>query len=329
MTERELKLACVATDRSRPIINGQIGIPGFTIVPEPGEPETIFRRALREQVFDVTEMSMSSHITVTARGDAHYIGIPVFPSRAFRHSGIYVRTDRGIDRPEDLKGRTIGLPEFQQTAALWLRGIIRDLHNVDVRDVAWRIGGQEEPGPGERISLDLPDDLDVAPIGPGETLNELLADGTLDAIFSPRPPSCLADLKIPVARLFPDYQAAEKAYFKQTGFFPIMHCIALRRSLAETYPELPVALYRAFAKAKEQAVKELAMINVLRVTLPWVASALNETRAVMGDDVWPYGFMRNRDELATMTRYAHEDGLTAERLQPEALFHPSTINLSA
>lgn len=329
MADKELKLACVATDRSRPIINGQITIPGFTIVPEPGEPETIFRRALREQVFDVTEMSMSSHITVTARGDAHYIGIPIFPSRAFRHSGIYIRTDRGISGPEDLKGRTIGLPEYQQTAALWLRGIIRDLHNVDVRDVAWRIGGQEAPGPGERVRLDLPDDLNVAPIGPEETLNGLLADGTLDAIFSPRPPSCLADPDLPAARLFPDYQAAEKAYFKQTSFFPIMHCIAIRRSLAETFPELPGAIFKAFVEARDRAIEELAMINVLRVTLPWVATALAETKAVMGDDIWPYGFKRNRDELATMTRYAHEDGLTAEPLPPEALFHPATIDLVA
>lgn len=271
---------------------------------------------------------MSSHITVTARGDAHYVGIPVFLSRAFRHSGIYVRTDRGIDRPEDLKGRTIGLPEYQQTAALWVRGILRDLHGIGVRDAKWRIGGVEQTGQGERIRLDLPDDIDVAPIGSHETLNGLLTAGEIDAIVSPRPPSSLADPDIPVARLFPDYRAAEIDYHKRTGFFPIMHCLAIRRSLAERHADLPGRLFRAFAEARDMALAELGLINVLRVSLPWVASALDDTRAVMGADIWPYGFARNRDELAAMTRYAHEDGLTAGRLEPEALFHPATLELT-
>ncbi|UCH75084.1 MAG: ABC transporter substrate-binding protein [Rhodospirillales bacterium] len=329
MTDRTLTLACVATDRSRPILDGRVTVPGVTFAAEPGEPEAIFRTALREHAFDVTELSMSSHITVTARGDAHYVGVPVFLSRAFRHSGIYVRTDRGIDRPEDLKGRTIGLPEYQQTAALWVRGILRDLHGVGVRDVRWRIGGVEQTGQGERIRLDLPGDIDVEPIGPDETLNGLLADGAIDAIISPRPPSSLADPDVPVARLFADYRAAEIAYHKQTGFFPIMHCLALRRALADEQPDLPGKLFRAFAAARDLALAELGLINVLRVSLPWVAAALAETQQVMGPDIWPYGFRRNRDEIAAMTRYAHEDGLTDRRLEPESLFHPSTLDLTA
>ncbi len=325
MPDLRLTLACVATDRSRPILDGRIAVPGITFEPSPGEPEAIFRRALRERAWDVTELSMSSHITVTARGDAHYVGIPVFLSRAFRHSAIYVRTDRGIERPEDLKGKTIGLPEYQQTAALWVRGILRDLHGVGVRDVAWRIGGVAQAGQTERIKLDLPADIDAAPIAPDETLNGLLEAGEIDAIISPRPPASLADPEVPVARLFPDYRAAEIAYHRQTGFFPIMHCLALRRELAEAHPELPAALFRAFAAARDMALAELGLINVLRVSLPWVATALAETQAVMGADIWPYGFTRNRDELAAMTRYAHEDGLTATPLEPEALFHPSTL----
>ena len=323
-----LTLACVATDRSRPILDGRVTVPGVAFDATPGEPEAIFRTALREHAWDVTELSMSSHITVTARGDAHYVGIPVFLSRAFRHSGIYVRTDRGIGRPEDLKGRTIGLPEYQQTAALWVRGILRDLHGVGVRDVKWRIGGVERAGQGERIRLDLPADIDAAPIGPDDTLNGLLAAGEIDAIVSPRPPSGLDDPRIPVARLFPDYRAAEIAYHRQTGFFPIMHCLALRRELADAHPDLPGKLFRAFAEAKEMALAELGLINVLRVSLPWVAAALAETKTIMGADIWPYGFAQNRDEIAAMTRYAHEDGLTAERLEPEALFHPSTLSLA-
>lgn len=327
MPDLTLTLACVATDRSRPILDGRVAVPGVAFEATPGEPEAIFRNALREHTWDVTELSMSSHITVTARGDAHYVGIPVFLSRAFRHSGIYVRTDRGITRPEDLKGRAIGLPEYQQTAALWVRGILRDLHGVGVRDAKWRIGGVAQAGQTERIKLDLPADIDVAPIAPDETLNDLLAAGEIDAIVSPRPPACLDDPAVPVARLFPDYRAAEIAYHERTGFFPIMHCLAIRRSLADAHPDLPAKLFRAFVEARDMALAELGLINVLRVSLPWVAAALAETKAVMGVDIWPYGFPRNREEITAMTRYAHEDGLTAERLQPEALFHPSTLEL--
>jgi len=329
MTDLKLTLACVATDRSRPILDGRVAVPGVAFDASPGEPEAIFRTALREHAWDVTELSMSSHITVAARGDAHYVGIPVFLSRAFRHSGIYVRADRGIDRPEDLKGRTIGLPEYQQTAALWVRGILRDLHGVGVRDVSWRIGGVEQTGQQERIRLDLPADLDVRPIGPEETLNGLLMAGKIDAIVSPRPPSSLGDPDIPVGRLFPDYRGAEIDYHRQTGFFPIMHCLAVRRTLAAEHPDLPGKLFRAFVEARNMALAELGLINVLRVSLPWVASALADTKEVMGEDIWPYGFRRNRDEISAMTRYAHEDGLTARRLEPEELFHPSTLDLVA
>lgn len=329
MPDLKLTLACVATDRSRPILDGRVTVPGVAFDATPGEPEAIFRTALREHAWDVTELSMSSHITVTARGDAHYVGIPVFLSRAFRHSGIYVRTDRGIDRPEDLKGRTIGLPEYQQTAALWVRGILRDLHGVGVRDVKWRIGGVEQAGQHERIKLDLPSDIDAKPIGPEDTLNGLLATGKIDAIVSPRPPSSLDEPGIPVGRLFPDYRAAEIDYHRQTGFFPIMHCLAIRRTLAEAHPDLPGRLFRAFVSARDMALAELGLINVLRVSLPWVASALADTQTVMGADIWPYGFRRNRDEIAAMTRYAHEDGLTGRRLEPEELFHSSALDLVA
>jgi len=329
MADLALTLACVATDRSRPILDGRVSIPGVAITPMPGEPEQIFRRALTEECFDISEMSMGSHITVTARGAATYVGIPVFPSRAFRHSSIFVRTDRGISGLEDLKGRRVGLPEYQQTAALWVRGMLRDLHGVDVRDVAWRTGGQEEAGGSERIRIDVPAEIDLQPIGPDETLTGMLVAGELDALISPRPPSCLGDPDVPVGRLFPDYRAAEIDYFQRTGFFPIMHCMALRRSLAEANPQLPALIFEAFAKARDLALAELAMINVLRVTLPWGASALAETKAVMGEDFWPYGFARNRDEIAAMTRYAHEDGLAAREVAPEELFHPSTLGLTA
>jgi 4,5-dihydroxyphthalate decarboxylase len=282
----------------------------------PGEPEDIFRRALRDRAFDVSELSMGSHIVTTARGDSPYIGVPVFPSRAFRHSAVYVRTDRGIAGPADLAGRTVGLPEYQQTAALWVRGILREHYGVDTRGVAWRTGG-------ERVPISLPGGLDVRPLG--EDLQHALAAGRLDALVAPRPPAAFEDRGAPVGRLWPDYRAEEVAWHRATGFFPIMHCLAVRRDVAERHPWLPVELFRAFARARAVALAELRLVNVLRVSLPWVAAAFEEQAAIMGGDPWPYGFARNRGEVAAMIRFAVADGLTAEPISPEALFHPSTL----
>jgi len=315
-----LTLACTASDRTRPILDGRVSVPGVDFTMLPGEPEDIFRRALRDRAFDVSELSMGSHITTTARGDGPYIGVPVFPSRAFRHSAVYIRTDRGIAGPGDLAGRTVGLPEYQQTAALWVRGFLRDRYGVDTRRIAWRTGG-------ERVPISLPDGLDVRPLG--EDLQAALAAGRLDALIAPRPPAALADPGAPVGRLWPDYRAEEMAWHRATGFFPIMHCIAVRRDVAERHPWLPVELFRAFARARAIALEELQLVNVLRVSLPWVAAAYEEQAAAMGGDPWPYGFDRNRGEIVAMARFAAEDGLAAQAVAPEALFHPSTLAESA
>ncbi len=307
-----LTLASTLSDRTRPLLDGRVRIPNVEIHHVPGEPEDIFRRALRDGAFEVSELSMGSHITTTARGDAPYVGVPVFPSRAFRHGAIWVRTDRGIARPEDLAGRTIALPEYQQTAALWVRGILREQHGVDTRAMSWRIGA-------ERIAITLPPGHDVAPLGmdPERALHE----GVVDALVSPRPPAPHPQ----VARLFPDWARAEQAWHGVTGFFPIMHCIAVRRDVAAAHPWLPVALFRAFAEARRLALAELQLTNVLRASLPWIAAAYEEQAAIMGGDPWPYGFARNRDEVAAMTRFALADGLAGRDVAPEELFHASTL----
>ena len=311
-----LTLACVATDRTRPLMDGRVRIPGVEATFLPGEPEDIFRRALRDRAFDVTELSMGSHITTTARGDSAYAGVPVFLSRAFRHSAIWVRADRGIARPEDLAGRTIALPEWQQTAALWVRGILREQHGVDTRAIAWRIGA-------ERIAIAPPEGHDIAPLG--AVPEAALREGVVDALVTPRPP---APHPL-IAPLFADAAAVEREWHGRTGFFPIMHCLALRRELAEAHPWLPVELFRAFRTARDLSLAELRLSNVLRVSLPWAAAAFEEQSRLMGGDPWPYGFARNREEVAAMIRFARHDGLAASDLEPEALFHPSTLSETA
>jgi len=313
MTQKlRITLACTLSDRTRPILDGRVQIPGVEFIALPGEPEDIFRRALRDKAFDVSELSMGSHITTTARGDSAHVGVPVFLSRAFRHSAIHIRTDRGITRPEDLAGRTIALPEYQQTAALWVRGILRETHGVDTRAIKWRIGA-------ERIAITLPDGFDVAPLG--ESPEQALREGRVDAMIGPRPPAPHPQ----IARLFPDYPTVEKAWFGQTGFFPIMHCLAVRRDVAEANPWLPLVLFRAFAEALRLSLEELRLVNVLRVSLPWIAAAMEEQERAMGGDVWPYGFARNRGEIAAMIRFARADGLAARDVTPEELFHPSVL----
>ena len=261
----------------------------------------------------------------TARGDSSYVGVPVFPSRAFRHASIYVRTDQNISSPGDLKGKRVGLPEYQQTAALWVRGIFNDEYHVRTQDISWVTGGLEQNGASERIALNLPPELDVKPIGAEQTLNGMLASGQLDAVISPRPPSCFLQRNAPVARMFTDYRSSEMAYAKKTGFFPIMHCIAIRRDVVAAYPWLPLELFQAFSLAKKIALDELSLVNVLRVSTPWLASAHTDAQAVLGANPWPYGFEKNRLEISAMVRYAKMDGLIARDLDPTELFHPSTL----
>jgi 4,5-dihydroxyphthalate decarboxylase len=311
-----LTLACTVSDRTRPVLDGRIAIPGVELIAVPGEPEDIFRRALRDRAFDVAELSMGSHIVTTVRGDAPYIGVPVFPSRAFRHSAIYIRTDRRIRSAANLVGQTIGLPEYQQTAALWVRGILREHYGVDTRGIAWRTGS-------ERVAITLPPGFDVKPLG--RDLEAALTAGEIDALIAPRPPACFTQRTAPVDRLYPDYRAEEIAWHQASGFFPIMHCLAVRKDVAEAHPWLPVELFRAFAKARAMALHDVQQVNFLRVALPWIAAAAEEQMRLMGGDPWPYGFACNRDEVAAMIRFAVADGLAAQAIEPEALFHSSTL----
>jgi len=265
---------------------------------------------------------MASHIVTTARGDARYIGVPVFLSRAFRHSSIYVRADRSIDSPEELRGKRIGLPEYQQTAALWVRGFLADQHGIGAEEISWVTGGLHQPNPGDRIPLTLPPAISV--VRSPDSLNALLARGDLDGVISPVPPRCFQEGSAPVRRLFENYHEAEIAYHRATGFFPIMHCLVIRKDLANDHPWLPKALLDGFTKAKSMALAELSSQGSPKVALPWLEWYQSLTRQHLGDDYWPYGLQPNYEELQAMLRYAHQDGLAKSPLKPEDLFHPST-----
>ncbi len=323
-----ISLACCDYDRCRAIFDGRAPIEGCEVAAVPLEPEEAFHRAFRFREFDICELSMSSHTLMSSRGQNAYVGVPAFVSRLFRHSGIYIRTDRGISTPADLKGRTVGLPEYQITANVWIRGLLADEYGVNAAEVRWRSGGIEEPGREERAPLQLPPDIDLAPIPRHRTLAEMLASGELDAVVGARAPSCFARGAANVGRMFPDYRKVEQEYFRRTRIFPIMHIIGIRRELAEQHPWLPVSVFKAFLRAKALCMDELGQIGHLFTSLPWGVMEFESARALMGEDYWSYGFEANQHVLETFTRYHHQQGLSARQVDPRALFHPATLDLS-
>lgn len=328
MAKLQISVGCCDYDRTKAIFDGRAPIEGCEVLPVAIEPEEAFHRAFSSQEFDVSEISISSHTLTTSRGENAYVGIPAFVSRLFRHSGIYIRTDRGIAGPQALQGKTIGLPEYQITANVWIRGILQDEYGVKPESIHWRRGGLEEPGRLERAPLKLPANIDLTQVADGKTLSGMLEAGELDAIISARAPSCFERGAPNVARLFPDYRQAEEDYYRRTSIFPTMHIIGIRKSLVERHPWLPVSVLKAFMRAKDITMYELGQIGHLFTTLPWGVSEFESARRLMGSDYWSYGFEPNRHVLDTFTRYHHEQGLSARKIAPEELFAHSTLDLT-
>ena len=330
MAGPKLTLACWDYDRTRALLEGRVGVAGWRIDAKAQPPEETFPRAVADAPFDVSELSLSSYLMQVSRGEGAYIAIPAFVSRAFHHGAIYVRTKRGIETPKDLEGRLVGVPEYQMTMALWVRGILGDEYGVDFRKIRYRTGGANKPGRKERLALELPEDMDVAPIPEGSTLNELLLAGELDAVIAPTPPDGFTAGDKAVRRLFADPAAEERAYYARTGLFPIMHVIGVRRTLADEHPGLAADLFRAFVEARNLAMREhdlTARSSANRMMLPWFADQWEATKDLMGDDFWPYGVAENRPELEAVCRYSHEQNLGRKRLSVEALFAPETVEL--
>jgi 4,5-dihydroxyphthalate decarboxylase len=319
-----LSIAIGDYDRVRAIADGRVLIDGCEPILMHLEPEEIFFRAFRQEAFDVCELSLSTFALRTSRGDCPYVGVPVFPSRAFRHTAIYIRTDRGITRPEDLKGKRIGIPEWQLTANVWARAILLDEHGVDPSHIRWIQGGQEEPGRIEKAAFELPEGVRVTPAPEGKTLSGLLAAGEIDGLIAPRAPSCFIRGEPNVGWLYPDPQAAASDWYRRTGIFPIMHVLGIRRGLTEQHPWLPGALLKAFTEAKRMAVEALAEPAAAKATLPFVDEQVRAARALMGEDYWPYGLAPNRATLESFLQHHHRQGLSPRKLEPEELFHPST-----
>jgi 4,5-dihydroxyphthalate decarboxylase len=353
MPDIAISMASGEYDRIRAIRDGRVKVEGCAVTYQVVEPNQLFVRNLKNQEFDVSEMSFSTYIALRDQGRAHYTAIPVFLSRAFRHSAIFVRTGGGIASAADLKGKRVGTPEYFTTMLVWLRGLLSDEYGIAPSDLRWRLGPLEQPvrqlpdpsaddprngdsaathrsGPSQQHAIsgkEANKNVEIEAIPAGKTLAGMLATGGLDAVFSARPPSCFLQAEAGrkgVARLFPDYRAAEQAYYRKIGIYPLMHAVGIRNGLVEQHPWISASLFNAFARAKDIAVADFERLSAFALTLPWIEAEYRATQAVLGEDIWPYGVEANRKAIDTLCRYLHEQGFTRRRMGVDGLFGPET-----
>jgi len=320
-----LTLSCWDYDRTRALSEGRIGVDGVDLTYLSLPIEETFFRMLRNHEFDASEMSLSSYVLSLFEEPQPFIAIPVFPSRFFRHSCIFVNSNSGIRRPEDLRGKRVGTPEYQMTAAVWIRGMLSDEYKIPVGSTPYFTGGEEEPGRSEKIAISLPPSIRVEPIPDTKTLSQMIESGELDAMYTARAPSTFVNGTGKVRRLFENYGAVEREYYRKTKIFPIMHTVVIRRDVYKQNPWIAQSLHKAFVLSQREVYTNLHETAGLKTMLPWVLDHVAETESVMGKDFWPYGFQPNQNTLATFLRYSYEQGLAKRLLTPKELFAPETL----
>lgn len=327
MSKIQLTIASGDYDRIAPLRDGTVCAEGLDLNVVVLPIEEVFFRMARFQDFDAAEMSLSSYLISRSRGMPRLIAIPVFPSRKFRHQDIYIHSESGITKPEDLMGARIGMPEYQMTAPVWMRGIFQEFYGVKATEVKWFSGGTERPGREERLKLDLPPEFSLTPIPKDTTLFELLKKGEIDAVFTARLPSPFARGEKWITRLFRDFKTIEAEYYRQTNIFPIMHTVVLKEEIYLKYPWAAQSLYKAFCQAKNLCFDNLINAAGLPVSIPWFNRELESTFAIMGKDFWPYGLAQNRVTLLKFLQYMHEQGLLPADFEPEVedLFAANTL----
>ena len=325
MSKLKLTFGCWNYDRTRALMDGSVQPDGIDLNYLNMPVEETFFRMLRHKEFDVAEMSISSYSVSMSRQPRPFVAIPVFPSRFFRHSSIYVNAKSGIRQAKDLIGKRVGNPEYQMTAPVWIRGILQDHYGVPVDSVTYYTGGEESPGRSEKIKLDLPANIKVHSIGPTQTLAQMLLDGEIDALYTARMPSSFLKGGGQVKRLFEDFEQVERNYFKETNIFPIMHTVAIRREVYEANRWVARSMMKALEESQRRAYDDLYETAALKTMLPWLTSHVEQVKAEMGDDYWPYGFEKNETTLKTFLRYHFEQGLSKRLLQPEELFAPESL----
>jgi 4,5-dihydroxyphthalate decarboxylase len=315
-------------DRTRLLETGEIAPDGIDLTYLEVGVRDLFRRMAQFAEFEVSEMSVSTMLMLVSRGDDRFVGLPVFPSRHFRHRQIYVRADAGIDAPADLKGRRVGVPEYQMTAALWIRAVLEHDYGVSPRDIHWLEGGLNAPYDVERFRHDPPPGVTIERVVPGTTLSELLLAGEIDAITSSQPPRPFREGSPAVRRLFEDYRTVEREWYERTGFLPIMHMVVMRRDVYEANRWIAVSLLDAFVRSRAAGYEQLHDPDVPPVTHPWWHDEIERLDALFGGDPFRYGFEANREILAAMAQYSYEQGLSTRLVDPAELFAPEVLGIA-
>ncbi|TRO54514.1 ABC transporter substrate-binding protein [Candidatus Bathyarchaeota archaeon] len=322
-----MTLACGSYDRTWALQSGQVQPEGVDLNYIALPPEELFWRMAVHGEFDASEFSLGAMSILLGQGDNRFVGIPVFPSRFFRHSSIFINTHSGIEKPEDLKGLKVGVPDYTMTANTWIRGLLEHDYGVKPTDMKWYTAGLNEPGRKQRVKTPPISGLSVTH---SETaiLSDMLDKGEIDVLIGAREPDCYRCGSPNVARLFPDYKPVERDYYKRTGIFPIMHLVVIKREIYEKQPWLAISIYKAFVESKRRCVEEITKQSALRYMLPWLINEMEETKRFMGDDYWKYGFKDNQMVLQTFIDYSVEQGTVAKRFDVEDLFAPETINVA-
>ena len=316
-----ISLAVADYDHTRDLAEGTVRVEGVDLIVLRLKVEEIFHRFMRNREFDVAEMSFAKVIALAAQGDRSLVALPVFPRRVFRHSAIYVRADAGIDAPEQFAGRTIGVPEWAQTAGIYARAVLAHDYGLDLASIRWFQAGLNDPGRAEKVKLDLPAGLSLTPVR-DRSLSQMLLTGDIDAAITARPPAPFVAGDARVRRLFVDFRAAEQAWWEKTGIFPIMHVVAMRRDVHERAPWLAMNLCKAFEMAKSNSLTRITADLESYLPLPWTPSEAELARERLGPDFWPYGVDANRATLEAFARFAFEQGVCARELAPEEFFPP-------
>ena len=323
MSKLPLTIAINDYDHVRDLLTGRVDAEGIELTALNFVVEEIFYRFVNFREWDISEMSMGKYVSLRAAGDESVIAIPVFPSRVFRHSGIYVSGKSAVRTAADLRGKRVGVPEWSQTAVVYMTGLLAEEYGVALSDIEWIQAGVNEPGRTETARLQIPSRVRLAR-STDKTLDQMLRSGEIDAALSAHPPDSFVAGDGSVRRLFENYAEAERAYFRKTGIFPIMHTIALRRDVYEKHRWIAMNLLNAFEQAKARSLDRLGEINTSRIPLPWLPTGTAEIQALMGVDFWPYGVEGSRKTLEAFLRFAHHQGVCQRPLAVDELFAPET-----
>ena len=324
MSKLALTLAIGDYDHVRDLADGTVPVDGVDLTVLRLPVEEMFYRFIMHGEFDVSEVSLAKMAAFASQDDRRFVPLPVFPSRVFRHSSIFVRSNGRIERPEDLAGKRVGVPEWAQTAAVYSRGLLAHEYGVDLASIHWHQAGVNQPGRREKVALELPAGFRLKVVA-DRSLSDMLVSGDLDAVLSARPPAPFLEGDPRLRRLFADYRSIELAYARKTRIFPIMHVVAMQREVYERDRWLAMSLFKAFDQARRRSLDRAAEIAVSLFPLPWVSDELRIARELFGDDPWPYGVQANRTTLEAFLQYAHEQGVCRRRLGAEALFPPEVL----